>query len=87
MARKRKKILVTERKLGREQAWGLAYKDEKRIELEKAMRGKKRMKTLVHEALHQVFPEASESRILKAGIIIGNILWEQSYRRVDNKNF
>ena len=30
---------------------------------------------------------AEVAKIMKAGIVIGNILWEQNYRRVDNKNF
>jgi hypothetical protein len=88
MARNRKhKYKVVEKRLGREGAWGFSYKGENLIELEKTLKGKRRFKVLIHEALHQVFPDATESQILKGEKIIGNILWDQNYRRVDNKNF
>ena len=87
MARKRKKILITERRLGREKVWGFSYKGDNLVEIEKTLKGKRRFKVLIHEVLHELFPDASETKILEAEKILGNILWDQDYRRVDNKKF
>lgn len=43
------------------------------------------MKVLIHEALHLIFPEKSETEILRAEKILGNIMWKQGYRFTDNK--
>ena len=79
-----KKIKVQYRKLGREWAWGQAYKGEDFIELDPRLKGKRHLKVLVHELLHIVLPELSETVVDKASIRIGNTLWDEKYRRVED---
>lgn len=38
--------------------------------------------TMIHEALHHLFPKAKEHKILRAGTSIANLLWRMGYRRV-----
>lgn len=85
-----KEPIITEVKLGRRKAVGVSYKSlfthiRDRIEIEKRLRGKRKMKVLIHESLHLIFPEKSETEILRAEKMLGNILWSQGYRFTDNK--
>ena len=77
------KINVIEKNLGRSGVWGFAYKDHNTVELEKRLKGKKRLKVLCHELAHHAFPKATEREITRAEQIIGNTLWKQNYRKVD----
>lgn len=56
------------------------------IEIHNELQGKPKFRTILHELLHLAFPEASETKIREAEKLIGNELWKQSYRQVDNKN-
>jgi hypothetical protein len=81
---KRKKIKVQERKLGRELAYGLAWKDKKLIEIDSRLKGRQKFSVTLHESLHVAFPEKSERQVLKATKLIMDVLWGQNYRKVDN---
>ena len=39
------------------------------------------MDTLIHEALHELFPKKSETVIAKSGTSIANLLWRLKYRK------
>lgn len=39
------------------------------------------MDTVIHEALHELWPKAKEHKILKAGTSLANLLWRLGYRR------
>lgn len=80
----KKTIKVKEKRLGRERVWGLAYKNKNLIEIEKKLKGKRRLCVLCHELFHKAFPKESETNIRKAETLVGNTLWAQNYRRVDN---
>jgi hypothetical protein len=43
---------------------------------------KERMDTLVHEALHIIFPMLGEHKVILASRQISRVLWKQSYRRI-----
>jgi hypothetical protein len=88
MKNKRPKYIIpiVYKKLGRSKAWGLAYKDESRIEVDSTLRGKRRLLICIHELAHIAFPNASEKAITRAEKIIGYNLWIQNYRQVDNEN-
>lgn len=82
MPRPRKTLKVVEKKLGRERAWGQAYKGEMMIEIDPRLGSKERLKVLLHEALHIHFPDMSETAVDKASIFLGNVVWEDQYRKI-----
>ena len=82
------KIKVVYKKLGRHKVKkgdcvGLAHVDKNLIEIEERLLAKDKFKTLIHELCHMAFPEYSETKILKAERIIGNILWNEGYRKIE----
>jgi len=79
-----KKIMfrVRERKLGRENALGLAWQGTGLIELDPRLSPKKRLEVLLHEGLHHIFQNKSEAEINEAGELLAGLLWRQNYRRV-----
>lgn len=51
------------------------------IEIDPRQCPKDYMDTLIHEALHELFPRAKESKILRAGTSVAALLWRLGYRR------
>jgi hypothetical protein len=88
MKKKRKKVKVIDKKLGREklhgQVWGY-MDDNPLIEIDPRLKSKERLIILVHEAMHVSFPNMAEKRVIRAGKLIGSILWTDGYRRIDIK--
>lgn len=82
MARKRRKIKIVEKKLGREKAWGFCYQGENLIEIDPRQRAKSYLDTLIHEILHELFPDASENKIKISAKILTKYIWEKNYRRL-----
>lgn len=74
---------VVYRKLGKEKAWGQAHIDDNTIEIDPRLRGRRKMEILIHEALHILNPEMSETKVLEQGRRIANLLWKQHFRQVD----
>jgi len=81
----KKKIKVVYRKLGREGDWGRAFFNKNKIEVEQRTRGKMKMRIVIHETLHILFPELPEYKIRKSEKIMSDVLWSENYRCVDNK--
>jgi hypothetical protein len=81
---KNRPIKLKYKKLGRQRAWGQAYKETNLIEVEKNTKGKLRLRCILHEAYHCIAPEWSESRVRKSEKLISDLLWNQNYRQVDN---
>lgn len=81
----RKRVTVIERKLGRERAAGQAHVDEGLIEIDPRQSPKDWLATLIHEALHQSFPDMDEAPIAAAEKKIADILWRNHVRRVHLK--
>jgi hypothetical protein len=79
------KIKVIHRKLGQERAWGLAHNSFNLIELDVKLKGRRHLLYLIHEALHIIHPEWSETKVVKVSRLMCNLLWEQNYRKVDVK--
>ena len=73
------KVLV--RKLGREKAVGLAYKEHNEIHLDPRQSGKNYFNTSIHELLHIAYPNMSEKEVEKGANKITNSLWKQGYRK------
>lgn len=74
-------IQIVERKLGRERAYGLAWPDEL-IEVDPRQKPRDYLGTVIHEALHQVFPEKSESDVARGASTLTRLIWGIGYRRV-----
>lgn len=86
MARKRKKIKIVLRPLGKEKAWGLSFNGENRIDLDERCRPKFFMILGLHEGLHQLENSWTESKVDKSATILANILWSLGFRRVYDEN-
>ena len=76
------RIKIVYRKLGREQAYGVASSDGV-IELDSRLKSKKHLEVLIHEVLHILNPEDSEYAIIKKSVTLTKILWKEGYRRID----
>lgn len=80
---------LVERRLGRERdktsreryAYGQHYADGL-IEVDPRQREQTRLDTIVHELLHHVNEDWSESRVSEAAGIFAKVLWEDGWRRV-----
>ena len=79
-----KKIKVKHRKLGREQCIGIAYDSHRLIEIDERLKGKKHLWTLIHEILHILEPDWSETKVDEKSKEIAEVLWHQKYRRIDD---
>jgi hypothetical protein len=77
-------IRIKYRKLGKEQAWGLAHTEDGLIELDERMRGKKHLEILLHEVTHCQNPDWSEEEVVRKSREMCRLLWKDGYRKVDN---
>lgn len=66
--------------------WGYADLEKKHIVLDKDATGKKHLELLIHESAHLLWPEESEEEIVRKSIYMTNTLWQQKYRRIDDRN-
>lgn len=87
--RKSKKTKIIEVKLGRHRiqgrsVFGFALQDRNKILIDPRQRGRTYMDTIIHEKLHLLFPEWSETKVIKTSKELTMLLWNLSYRRVDN---
>lgn len=48
-------------------------------------KGRTRLDTMIHEALHAQFPDMDESAVADAGTALANMLWGEGYRFVPKK--
>lgn len=77
------KIKIIEKKLGREKAWGQAWQDKPwSIEIDPRQKSRSYLNTLIHEMLHCLYPNDSETKIRKNADIMTKYIWEKSYRRI-----
>ena len=70
------------KKLGREQAWGMADSDTNTIWVDTRLGAKRQTEVLLHEGLHIAFPEMTEADVDRAGKLLSRLMWSQNYRRV-----
>jgi hypothetical protein len=76
------RIKIVYRKLGKEQAYGIASSDGV-IEIDSRLKSKKHLEVLIHELLHILNPKDSEDTIIKKSVTLTKILWKEGYRRID----
>ena len=79
------RIKIIYKKLGREQAHGIAESDGN-IYLDPRLKGKKHLEIMIHEILLILNPTDSELAIIKKSITLTKVLWKEGYRRVDDSN-
>ncbi len=77
-----RKLILTERKLGRERAAGQAFPEDGLIEIDPRLKPRQWLSTLVHEAVHIAFPDADERSVARAECTITRILWRAGIRRI-----
>lgn len=53
------------------------------LKVDPRSKGKLRLETILHEALHHLNPDWSESRVLRAGKRLAGILWKDRWRRLE----
>ena len=70
------KIKIVYKKLGREQAHGIAESDGI-VYLDSRLKGKKHLEILLHECLHILNPEDSEEAIIDKSVTLCKLLWKQ----------
>jgi hypothetical protein len=73
---------VIEKKLGREKAYGMVFPPSSKIYIDPRQTPKSYLGTLIHEKLHVMFPDWSETRVRKAEKELANLLWKSGYRKV-----
>ena len=76
------RIKIIYRKLGKEQAYGIASSDGI-IEIDSRLKSRKHLEVLLHELLHILQPKDSEEMIIKKSVTLTKILWQEGYRRID----
>lgn len=74
--------VVKERKLGREKAWGRAFKDGL-IEIDPRLRGLPRLEILVHEHMHIQDWNMSEEEVLKRSRALAKFLHSNRVRIIE----
>ena len=78
---KLKKIKVRERKL--RYYYGYAYPDKSLVEITPNLKPRQYLDTLIHEILHVMYPNDSESKISQNASTITHHIWKKGYRRID----
>lgn len=77
--------VINKKLLESDKCVGQCYPGWYLIEIDPRQCPKDYLDTIIHEALHEIFPKKKESIILKAGTSIANLLWRLGYRRISVK--
>lgn len=77
---KLKKIRVRERKLRK--YLGYAYTDKNLVEITPDQSPRQYLDTLIHEILHIMYPEDSETKISRNASTLTHHIWKKNYRRL-----
>jgi hypothetical protein len=77
-----KKLNISERRLGRHQAWGMFWEAAKKIEIDPNQSSRHYLYVLVHELLHMALPEATEDGVIRIAKLVAKGVWQQGFRRI-----
>ncbi len=77
-----KAVEVVERPLGREKAMGLAWVEDRKVEIDSRLDSKDFLDTLIHELLHIYNPHWSETKTASTATEMTNLIWAKDYRRI-----
>lgn len=78
----KKRIVLVERKLGRERAHGQAIAMDRLIEIDPRQTESSYLDTLIHEALHLLDPRFSETLVTRYARTIAGLVRRAGFRRV-----
>ncbi len=78
-----KKTKVVHRKLGKEKAYGMAHIEANKIEIDSRLKTKKYLEILLHEKLHILHPDWSETAVIKESKALAGFIWDNHYRWVE----
>lgn len=73
---------VSFRKLGRERAYGVCDYVKKKITIDPRQKPKLMLDTLIHETLHWLEPEWSESKVSRVSRQLSRIVWQFNFRQL-----
>lgn len=79
------KIKIIYKKLGREQAHGIAESDGI-IYIDPRLKGRKMLEIVLHECLHILNKTDDEETIIRKSVTLTKVLWKEGYRKVDDSN-
>ena len=68
------------RELGKN--YGVCYHEKHTIEIDRDQSDKEELDTILHEALHGLFPNVREFYIHRSGYELRKLLWKLGYRKV-----
>lgn len=85
MSNPHKHTKVVHRKLGKEQAWGLAHIGKNKIEVDERLDTYRYLLYMLHEHFHIRHPEWSETKIKKESGATAKFLWQNNFRWCDLK--
>lgn len=77
------KTKVIHKKLGRQQADGLAFKEDKEIHIDERLKSKEYLLTAIHELLHIHQPKMTEKQVAALSVKLCNDLWNMKFRKID----
>lgn len=77
-----RKPVIRERKLGKHRADGLCWNDGV-IEIDERLKGKHRLRVLIHELMHHQRPAATEEEVDTQSEQMADILWKHRVRIID----
>ena len=77
-----KPVEVIERPLGREKAMGLAWVEDRKVEIDSRLDSKDFLDTLIHELLHIYNPHWSEIKTASTANEMTDLIWAKDYRRI-----
>ena len=82
-SRRRPKVKVIARKLGRERCIGLAVEEDGRqtITFDPRQPERELLNTLAHEAIHLVDFDIPERKVIRLANKVAAVLWQEGYRR------
>jgi hypothetical protein len=64
---------------------GYAWREDWRIDVDPRQAPQERLDTIIHEALHLLFPKLTERKTTYRAVQLSNLLWRQGYRRVKKR--
>lgn len=85
MPPKSKNTKVIHRKLGQEQAYGIAHLESNKIEIDERVKTYRYLLLMLHEKTHLIFPEWSETKVKRTASKFAKFLWDNNFRWVDLK--
>ena len=75
------------KKLGRHGVHGfwIGGKTKDRILIDPRLKGRHKLTITLHELLHSIAPDWSETHVTRASRMLSRKLWQAGYRAVDNR--